>query len=201
MICETDKHGKPHGAHLPLVGTEPGLASKRAENNLIVRQLETGHHRVTHPRGDMKKKKTGGGGVQIGGITVKNFAHPRSGRCPPNTPGSNTSTPMRILSSIAANRAAKNNRSRDVARSATSTGQRESLRGWMTPVTRPQNATLSRVQFPSLPVTRVTTVYESNGGGGRLIATQQTANTVALPSNFSMSEKMQSWHKMAKENK
>ena len=42
MICETDKHGKPHGAHLPLVGIEPGLVSKRAENNLIVRQLETG---------------------------------------------------------------------------------------------------------------------------------------------------------------
>ena len=56
----------------------------------------------------------------------------------------------------------------------------------MTPVERPQNATLSRVQFPPLPVTRVATVYDSSGGGGRLIATQQTANTVALPSNFSM---------------
>jgi hypothetical protein len=59
MICETDKHGEPHGAHLPLVGTEPGLASKRAENNLIVRQLETGRLKVMHPREDMKKKKTG----------------------------------------------------------------------------------------------------------------------------------------------
>ena len=93
---------------------------------------------------------------------------------------------MRIPSAIAANRAAENNRSRDAARSTTSTGQRDALRGWMTPVTRPQNATLSRVQFPPLPVTRVATVYESSGGGGRLIATQQTTNTVALPSNFSM---------------
>jgi hypothetical protein len=186
LICETDKHGEPHGAHLPLVGIEPGLASKRAENNLIVRQLEVGRCRIMHPRGDMKKKKTGGGGLQIGGIPVKNFV-PQGQVAAPNTPGSNTSTPMRIPSAIALNRTAENNRTRDSARNANPAAQRDSMRAWMTPVPRPQNASmLSRAQFPPLAVTRVATMYDSSGGGGRLITTQQQASTVATPANFSL---------------
>ena len=152
MICETDKHGEPHGAHLPLIGIEPGLASKRAENNLIVRQLESGRLKVMHPRGDMKKKKTGGGGLQIGGITVKNFA-PQGQTATPNTPGSYTSTPMRIPSSIGANRTAENNRVRDTIRTENSAAQSNSMRAWMTlcrvPKTHPCRPEYSSRPCPS----------------------------------------------------
>ena len=64
--------------------------------------------------------------------------------------------------------------------------QRESLNAWLSPA-RPQNASMPpRGHYPPLPVMKVATLYDSSGGGARLIATQQNTSVVGSTSSFSM---------------
>ena len=197
MICEVNAHGDPHGSHSTYSLLEPGLELKRSENNVMVKIEHGKGSKPFFPKSAaLLKKNLPSGDTQIGGLTLKKYAA-HTDSTPPNTPGSNTSTPLRTPSAYTGNRS-------NAASGGGGGPTQAAMAGWHSPppprgggakeifsekrsttVTHIQSEPKSSMVFPPLNSTRIATVYDEKGRS-QVIATRQTASAVAAPGTFSM---------------